>query len=186
MAKFFFISAKEGVNPELFSTFIPVFEKNGHEITEDINNAECVFIDAYSGAGTYDKELLDKVIERDLPVCLFDESDYGGMSKERFFAPKTEEFKAHELFVLEYIGQGLSPVYFMRKMDKTKVFPLKVFPFEKCLYKDCDFPLTAKEELFNRPYDICWIGNTSPQRENVVNGLLKAGLKKGRSHTMNG
>jgi hypothetical protein len=162
--------------PDLFPSFIPIFKRLGHEVVEDINEATCVFFDAYSGVGTYDRDILDRVIVKKLPVIFWDETDFGGMSNERFLNTDTG-LKPHEEFLLDCVSEGISHIYFMRKYDKTKGFPKWVYPYEKCLYEDCDFPLATKEELVSRPYDICWIGNTSPQRQNIVNGLVNAGFK---------
>jgi hypothetical protein len=153
-------------SPDLFPSFITTFEKFGHEIVENINEATYVFFDVYSQLGTYDEEILKKVQAKNIPVVYFDETDYGGMSKEEWFLGKMK---------VMYITDSI--IYFMRKLDRTKGFPSWVYPYEKCLYENCDFPLTTKEELSSRPYDICWIGNTSPQRQNIVNGLVNSGLK---------
>lgn len=104
--------------------------------------------------GGYETLITDKM------VVFFDEHDYGGMSKETF--PYKYEVNNRD-------------IYFVRKMDKTKTYPPNVYPYEYTIQKD--FPITTKEELYSRPYDICFIGNESPTRRNVVKGLEEAGFK---------
>lgn len=158
--KIYFISPIGMKTPMLFDTFIPTFESKGHTIVSDIKECSVVFIDLCSFLGKFETEEWSYTWKNKIPVVFFDATDYGAMSKE-VFKPS----------FLEYFFSNCKIVYFMRKMDKTIKYPLWVFPYEIIQYPDHDFTPVSKEELFNRPYDICFIGNTSPTRENVCNGL---------------
>lgn len=161
--KIYFISPVGKKSDLLFDTFISAFEGKGHKIVNHIQEGDVVFFDVYSRLGTYYLPDVDYANLSGLPVVMFDATDYGGMSKEEWHKPR--------VFLNNQV------IYFIRKMDKTLEYPKWVYPYEVIIYPDHDFTPVSKEELFNRPYDICFIGNTSPTRQNVVNGLLNAGFK---------
>jgi len=148
--------------PDLFNTFEETFLKAGHSVTCDVKEADIIFWDWFSGLGNFDSNVIGYVLEKKLPIVVFDMTDFGAMSKERW--------NAHKWILL---NENNKLVYFMRKMIKNVPYPKWVYPFEVCMYPDHNFEPTTKEELFNRPYDICFIGNTSPTRESVCNELSK-------------
>jgi hypothetical protein len=157
-----FVSPIGKKTPLLFDTFVDTFTKNGIFITDNINEADIVFYDHYSGLGEHDSNTIDCILERKMPVVIFDETDYGGMSKNNWDAGN-----------VVFYENGNPIMYFMRKMSKEKSYPDWVKPYELIQYPSHDFPPTTKEELFSRDTDICWIGNTSPTRANLLTGLLK-------------
>lgn len=172
--KIYFISPIGYVTPDLFSSFIPTFESKGHTIVNDVKDADVVFFDLHSRLGGYNWEVLNVVIEKEISVVFWDAWDYGGCQDETsqwfgFNLVRGIEGSWTNFFI--YALEKCKVVYFMRKMDKTLDYPSWVYPYELCYYKDHDFEPVSKEELFNRPNDICFIGNTSPTRENVIKDL---------------
>lgn len=179
MAKFYFISPINLTSPDLYPSFIETFEKEGHIIVDDIELADVVFFDWHTRIGDYDQDIINKAVERQLPFCMFDEFDYGGMSKKKWFGEMSVLDTEHSNYFNIYISilSRTNVLYFMRKMGEIKTYPKWVYPYEKCYYKDCLFEPTTVDELFSRPYEICFIANESPQRKNVVKGLQDAGFK---------
>jgi len=161
MAKFYFISPIGKATPQLFDSFEETFIKEEHNIVGDVRDADVVFIDLYSHVSKNFPPEFQHCVETNVPLVYFDETDYGGMSKEEL-----------DFSLIDKIKNKF--VYFMRKMGKHSIYPPYVYPYEKILMENR--PLTMPEELFSRPYDFCWIGNESPERKNVVKGLLDAGL----------
>lgn len=131
-----------------------------------------MFFDLHTRISGYNQDDIDKAVWGRKKIVTFDEWDRGGMSCDDWPYPLTNQ--QAEVFLHTNSGQ-VDGVHFCRKMDKTKQYPPNIFPYEKCIMND--FPLTTPDELFSRRYDFCWIGNESPTRKNVVNGLLNAGLK---------
>jgi hypothetical protein len=180
MPKVFFISPIGKSTPDLFPSFIPTLKERGYEVVGDLKDADMIFFDIFSWLVEYDSLILNGIVERNIPIVFFDESDYGGCvdGTDTWFFHKvsSDGITLLETFIMMLLQSKTPMIYFMRKMDKIKEFPSWVVPYEKCLYKECISNPVSKEELFNRPYDICWIGNGSPTRQNTVNGLLKAGF----------
>lgn len=159
--RIFFLSPIGCYTKELFLTFIETFVNNGHTIVSNIEEADTIFLDLFSGLGNYDHSLVNYTRDHRLPCIIFDATDYGAMSKEIFYVNSIAHLKIK-----------CKIIYFMRKMDKTISYPSWIYPYEVCYYKDHDFKPISKEELFNRPVDITFIGNQSPTRNNVCNGLI--------------
>ncbi len=173
--KIIFISPVGKTTPLLFDTFVKTFSDAGHTIVTDVNNADIAFFDYYSGLGAYNVSELNRATERRIKIVAFDETDYGGMSKENWFMNDKNTTSNHSQIFLKLAAYNDTLIYFMRKMDKTKSYPSYVFPYEKII--ECEFEPTTKEELSNREYDFFWIGNESPQRKATVEGLLRNGFK---------
>ncbi len=146
----------------LFETFVKTFEDKGHIIVYDVEDADLVFLDWYSGLGEHDEDLMKLVIQKKLPIAVIDATDFGGMSKEIWNHSKWRD-----------LNETNKLIYFMRKMDAKKYYPDWVYPYEVCMYPTHDFPVASRDELFNRKFDICFIGNCSPQRESVCDELSK-------------
>lgn len=173
--KFYFISPIDKSDPDLFPSFVETFKNEGHEIVENIRNAEIIFYDWFSWMGEFDGSIAHYAMESKLPIVIFDETDFGGMSKEVWNEKGWTEVSNERRFV-----------YFMRKMDKTKEYPNWVYPYEKCIDQRCYFnQFVSKEHLQNRPFDVCFIGNNSPQRENFINSLVGSGKIKADIHWTN-
>lgn len=168
--------------PDLFSTFKPMFEANGHSFTDKIEEATVVFMDLYSFQANYYTRELDIVFEKKMDVVMFDGSDYGGCKDGTdtwfgFNEPKNyDDIPQAQNLYWKILGRN-KVVYFMRKMDKTLTFPRYVYSFELLMYDNCIFEPVSKEDLFNRPYDIFFAGNESPARKSVYEGLKDTGLK---------
>lgn len=154
-------SPKGYTNPDLVS----VVTKIGR--TYDVGTANCIFVDLFSYLHPINQDIILHALGNKKSIAFFDERDYGGMSQEVF---NPEPFNI--------LSRTIKVVYFMRKMDKTINYPDYVKPYEKTLYKDCQFQLVSKEELNSRHYDCCFIGNNSPQRKVFVEALINDGRLK--------
>jgi hypothetical protein len=161
----------------LFDTFEKTFKERGHNIVDKIKDADVVFFDLHSRIGNYNADM-NEVLRREVPTVFFDFWDYGGCKDE------TSEWFGFDMrnriqsdwwyFYFNCLLGGVKIIYFMRKMDKEIAnYPKFIYPIELIQYPDHDFPLVNKEELFARKNDICFIGNTSPTRSNLIAGLLK-------------
>ena len=176
MTKIFTIAPTGYHSPGLFDSFTEVFKNNGYSFTGDINEATGVFYDLHSGLFDYDFDIVNKVIEKKLPVVAFDQFDYfsGGGYSDTFFERCVASADKHWAIILKmFTGNDLLKVYFMRKMSKTVKYPSNFYPLELYQFPGCDFPPTTKEELFSRPVDITFIGNTATPRKNICEGLEK-------------
>lgn len=163
-----FISPIGHTTPMLFETFVPTFESKGHSIVDDVDDADIVFIDLHSRLFDYDeKELWGAKTKQRIFVDMW---DYGGCEDGTHIFPYIEHEQLKSYLFYTFTNED---IWFVRKLDKTKTIPPKTYPIELCLYPDHDFEPTTAEELFNRPNDICFIGNTSPTRENVCYELSK-------------
>jgi len=164
LSKFYYINPIGKESPDLFQTFTPIFIKEGHEIVDRVEDADVVFWDLFSGLGEYDENIMKIVVAKELPTIVWDESDFGAMSKESW---EIEKWVA--------VSEYQKIVYFMRKMSKEIKYPSWVYPCEKTIQNI--FPITTKEELCSRPYDAFFAGNVSPTRKNFIDGLIDGGLK---------
>jgi len=163
-----FISPKNVSSPMLFDTF-------GLQ-EHSIEDADTVFFDLHSGLFDYDWSLVERVVERKLPVVVFDQFDYftGCGYVNTYYERIIEQADRHWAKALKlFQDNGLVKVYFMRKMSKTIKYPSCFYPYELIQYPDHDFPMVSQDELFSRPYDFCFIGNTATPRENICEGLEK-------------
>lgn len=159
--KIYFISPIGKKSDLLFDTMIQTFESNGHVIADNIGEANVVFFDMYDRNAKYDYDVLYSTSYE--PRIIFDFWDYGGCEDGTHVFPYVPD--VYGCFLDFSIGDD---IWFVRKLDKTQKQYNKVYPIECIMYPDHDFTPVSKEELFNRPYDICFIGNTSPTRKNVV------------------
>ncbi len=170
--RIYFINPVGSKTPMLFDTMVSTFLEQGHEIVREVGKADICFFDVHGMAGEFDMDCISSVIKNKIKVAIFDDVDYGNMSdKNRWFWFRPTDAKDKYESILSDFVNECSVTYFMRKMDRTSQYPEWVYPYELIQYPDHDFPPTTKEELFNRPYDICFIGNTSPTRENVCTEL---------------
>lgn len=181
--RFRFISPIGYYSPGLFNTFIDTFKECGHSIVDDVKDADCVFFDSHSGFASYNWDELDYVLNRQIPVCYFEAFDYLGNKELRSdwygfdnwdgLKNKRHQEWANFLFCAKEKCSRF--IFFMRKMQKSFEYPDCVYPLELVQYPDHDFPLTSKNELFSRPYDVCFIGASSPWRANAVVDLIRCG-----------
>jgi len=149
-------------NPRLFPTFKKTFEVSRHTNTDNPNEATHCFIEIQSGDIRYDQELLSRIKDSGIPIIAFDSREYGPLNKDKW--------TPFEL---------ASPlIYFMRNMNKDEEYPINVYPFDWAYFKECDYPTVSKDELFNREFDICFMGTESPVRTNLINGLMADGRLK--------
>lgn len=167
MSRFIFISPISYSTPMLFDTFEKTFKEKGHEIVYDANEADVVFFDMHTRLGDYDNEVISVVSNK--PTVFFDAWDYGTMHKDGFPYINHEQIRS---LMSRLRSNNVPIIYFVRKLEKQ--FAKDGYhPYELIQYPDHDFPLISKEELFNRKIDLCFIGNTSPTRDNFISGLLK-------------
>jgi len=160
MSKFYYINPIGKESPDLFQTFTPTLLSEGHQVVDRVEDADVVFWDFFSGMGKYDSGVIGKLFSLKVPICVFDETDFHGMSKEVW-----------DVTNWSIIAKNQKLIYFMRKMGKDITYPPYVFPYEKVVMNE--FPLTSPEELNSRPMEIFFYGNTSPQRKSVTDELSK-------------
>lgn len=182
-----FISPIGLYTPDLFSSFIETFIQNGHTIVEDVTESDCCFFDLHTRTGKYNWTDLCYVIDKKLPVVVFDFWDYGGcedewsnwIGKDNWYEVRKYQPTHHWAdFLYHVIENNNQLIFFVRKMEKNEDYKeAKVYPIELCMYKDCIFEPTSKIELFNRPYDIYFAGNISPARKKVYEALRYTDLK---------
>jgi len=160
-------------NQVLFPIFRPIFIEQGHSFVGSVSECDIVLWDMHTRIADYNQNILDEIIKLKPFVASFDEFDKGGMSYEVWPYPLTDQMKE---FWAQMYSAGISSVNFCRLIDKTKVIPSNLFPFEKPYFYDGG--LLSEDEIWDRPYDIVWIANTAPQREHLkkvleVNSKLK-------------
>lgn len=158
--RIYFISPINSETKELFPTFIPTFESKGHSVVTNWEDADVAFIDLFSYLNFNWPLELVKCWEKNIPLIYWDARDYGAMSKEVF-----------PMQAIHIAAAERKIIYFVRKMDKTVTYPKCCYPYELTQYPGHEFEPTTKEELFNRPIEICFIGNKSDSRVSVTNGL---------------
>ncbi len=153
-----YISPLGQYNPHLFPTYKKQF--TSHWETNDPYSATHCFIEVVSGVCKYDKETINVIQEKNIPIICFDNREFcvNGID----WTP------------VEYHPD----IYFVRTMVKGFEYPDNVYPYDWAYFNDCDFEPASKDELFNRPYDVCFIGVESPTRTNVINALIKDGRLK--------
>lgn len=172
MSKICFISPIGFSTPMLFGTFEKTFKEKGHEIVVDVKSADIVLFDMHTRIGNYDNEVISIASKR--PTVFFDAWDYGTMHKDGFPYINHDQIKS---LMSELKDNNIPIIYFVRKLEK-RLANEGYHPYELIQYPDHDFPVVSKEELFNRKIDLCFIGNTSPTRDNFISGLLKYGIFK--------
>lgn len=167
MAKLYTLSPLCPENPVLFPTIRPTFIAAGHGFTDNPQEADCFLIDLHTRLFDYDKSVLEYVLSSNKPICTWDEFDKGGMSFEDWPNPLTSQ--QIDIFVHIMRNEILS-VHFCRLLNKTKTnYPSHLYPYEKpYAYEE---PILTADELFGRPYDVCLIANSSPQREAIAAAL---------------
>jgi len=184
--KVFYISPTLYKTDRFFDTFTSTFISEGHQIVTDIKEADMVFFDLHCRYGSYDWMNLCYIIDHDLPLCVFDNWDYGAMAEYKWIGNNNwqgvmECVSTHDWanFLELVIKNNNKVFFFVRKMEKTEDYSYaKVFPIDWTMYPECDLPQVSKEELFNRPYDCCIIGTLSTARESLIDGILKDGRLK--------
>lgn len=177
---FYFISPIGRKSDYLYDTFVDTFIEKGHQVVDSVDKADCVFYDLWCGWGEYNPIEIAQVLNKKLPVVVFDFFDFDEKVRWQGFYNFFENVK-HEWWALNlllFFDAGLVKAYFMRKMLTTETYPSYVYPIECIQYPDHDFPLTTMEELSSRPYDACFIGAESPRRKAFIESLQKDGRLK--------
>lgn len=174
MAKFYIISPDNvPLNQCLFPAFKSTFEKRGHSFVGSVAECDVVLFDLHSRIGDYaDNDIYD-LINSDKFVVTFDEWDRGNMSPDQWPHPLT----AQQYAVFSHISENnISVVNFCRLLDKTKEYPPYTYPYEKSIaYEE---PILTADELFNRPYDVCFIANSAPSRQAIADAFIADGRMK--------
>ncbi len=147
------------MNQVLFPTMLIPFSARGHEFVLNVKDADVVLFDLHSRIAPYEQSDIDAVIDSRKPVATFCEWDRGNMSSDVWPNP----LKDQQRQIFDAIENGICrAVHFCRLLDKTKLYPPSLHPYEKpILYEE---PLFSADDLFNREFDICWIANDSPTR----------------------
>lgn len=161
-------------NQVLFPTIRPEFEKAGHEFTHKPYQADIILIDLHTRVAEYSQDDIDYIIDSGKPICTWDEFDKGGMSDLDWPQPLTgQQFKIFEH--LNY--SGTKAVHFCRLLNKTKTdYPTNLYPYEKPIL--FEQPMCSPDELFNRPVDIFFVANDSPNRQLIKKAFEEDGRFK--------
>jgi len=154
------ISPNNYINPHLFPTYKETFETNGHTFTDNPNECTHYFLEVVSGTVNY-TSTLNVVKERNIPIIVFDNREFHVMG--------TGKWNPIDLD---------ASIYFVRTMIKGEEYPDNVFPYDWTYFNGCNFPPVSKEELFNRPYDVCFIGVEAPTRKSIIDGMVNDGRLK--------
>lgn len=166
---------------DIFGTFEATLRANGHGSTKDPAVADVVFFKLQCHFKPYDWTILNSVLERRLPVVVFDFFDYPsdewfGWNPSRLINDEIMSKQEWPVFIFK--ARSHTKLYFMRGMQASRTYPDWVRPIEPARYPGCDFPLASKDELGSRLNDVCFIGMSSQQRCHVVCGLLQDGRFK--------
>ncbi len=158
--KIIYISPVGAYNPNLFPFFYETFSANGHTWVTDPNEATHCFLELQVEENRYPSEI-NTVIARGIPIICFDNREYGEGRPEQW----TEWFGAD--------------IYFIRNMRKSFTYPDNCYPFDWAVFRNSEYPLATKEELFEREYDVAFIGTLSSTiREKVCNAIINDGRLK--------
>lgn len=167
-------------NQCLFPVMKPHFYAAGHAFTANIEDTDCFLIDLHVRQFDYKQEEIDYCVMSGKPVVTFDEWDRGGMSSDEWPFPLT--LQQGQLFVFNWgsgkmnVSEDENSIHFCRLFDKTNQSIKNLYPYEKPYsYEE---PLLTPEQLFERPFDICYIANTSPSREAIAKALREDGRLK--------
>lgn len=179
--RIFFISPIGLESPMLFSTFISTFQREGHVIVNEVGEADVVFFDLHNRHGGYNVNDLNTSLTRKLPLIIWDAWDYGGTIDETSEWLGNNDWEVLSriqncqwaTFIKMALVNGNKMVWFVRKMDKNVSYQPFVHPYELIMYPHYDFPAVSQDELFNREYDFCFVGNYSPTRKNICTELSK-------------
>lgn len=162
-----------------------LFPFPGIEETDNSNEATCFFFDLHSRKYEYDARELQEVIDNEnKPVCVFDFYDYGIYNNEESewlgendWTPLKRNNSQWATFLKFIVYQNRKVIWFVRKMDKTKDYGgVAVYPIELIMYPTHVFPKVTADELFDRIIDVCFIGNRSPTRDKLIQGLKDYGI----------
>lgn len=174
MANFFIISpANVPLNPVLFPEMKPHFCAAGHTFTANMKEADCFLIDLHSRLSPYDQVHIDYILDSGKPLVIFDEWDRGGMSFDLYPQP----LNAQQEQIFNHIHhKGIKNVQFCRLLNKMEERPSNLHPYEKPFAHE--EPFLTPDELFSRPYDICFIANSAPSREAIAKAIREDGRLK--------
>lgn len=166
MSKFYLLSPS-GVppNPHLFPIWVDSWKRKGIEIVDRIEDCRVVLFDLHTRISYYKQSDIDYICNLHSPVFVatFDEWDRGGMSSDIWPHPLTGQQKL-------VIGSTINrSVHFCRLLDKVQTYHLNIYPYEKSIFYE--EPMLTANELFNRPYDVCFIANSAPSRERIAEAL---------------
>ncbi len=179
---------------DLFKALAPYLAKRGHAMIDDINHADAITFDSNvwrtvdncSGPYShYDEAVLETVVRRHIPIVYFDNFDYYGTDTYHCTWSGKNDWadmlKIPDQQWAQFMYRASRPgncrvLYFMRKMQVSQTYPDWVFPLEYPLFDS--YPMATKDELFNRPNDVCMLCNASQPRLNAAADLLADGRLK--------
>jgi hypothetical protein len=162
MIRFYLISPQVPPNPHLFPLWVNEWKKNGITINQEIYYADVLLVDLHTRIADYDAKEMEWLLNSRVPIITFDEYDKGGLSDHVWPYPLTSQ---QETIFSHIRKHNIKSTHFCRLLDKTKTYPDNLYPYEKPYFHD-EGLLTA-DQLFDRPFDIVWIANTAPQRDNL-------------------
>jgi hypothetical protein len=89
--KIYLLSPEITPNPHLFPMFVPHWEELGSKVVDRIQDADVVFCDLHTRIAGYNERDFEWMIKHEPKAVSFCEWDRGGMSKERWPNPLTEQ-----------------------------------------------------------------------------------------------
>lgn len=165
--RFYTLSPNIPENPHLFPMWRPTFIAQGHSFVDRIEDCDIVLLDLHTRIAEYNQGDIELLCWGNKSLVTFCEWDRGSMSNDEWPYPLTNQ--QAQIFLHPKNGR-FKTVHFCRLLDKTKTYPANLYSYEKpILYEE--EPVTA-DQLFDRPYDICFIANSAPQRESIAKALL--------------
>lgn len=157
------------LNPVLFPLFMPIWESMGHQHVKDIREADVVLFDLHTRIGYYDQRDIEWLDKNETFTSTFCEWDRGNLSDDVWPYPLTKQQEQ----IFEKIDKGqIKSVHFCRLFDPLNA-QYEVHPYDKPVsYEE---QMCTSDELFNRGYDVCYIANTAPSREEIAKAFREDG-----------
>lgn len=167
-------------------TMDDTFTRYGHQFVGNVDDADIAFF-SLSPSG-FHSESMQKVLDRRLPVVVFDCFEYTSPPPENpdkagaFDMEPSISWGIHwAIWLQRFMANGLVKLHFVRRMTGKWVnYPSHCRPFDHIMHHGHDFPPVSKEELNSRPYDVAFVGTVQTYplpRENIVRSLRNTGLK---------
>jgi hypothetical protein len=170
-----------------FSTLAALRDR-GHSFPHDVGSADIVFFEARYGPHAFDDAGLRIAISRRLPTVIFDFHDYpsyGSELKPQWLSWAAENFSRLNSdlslrwqpwagWVQTFFQHEMVRAYFMPNVSKSYTYPDWVHPISYTWSPEWIQPEDSYDQFKNRPFDMCFIGMTSPPRATALCGLIEA------------
>ncbi len=143
-------------------------QDHGHSFVRHVSEADVIFVDArfYDEYG---------VLTHGLPMFVFDFWDYpacGDVLKSGWFS------WIQPNWLKTGINNGTVRAYFMKNMQASQTYPAWVHPIDYAWRPEWEQPEDTYDQFAARPFDICFVGMTSPPRATALCGLIQSGRFK--------